>query len=190
MWARVAAHLVAICTLPSAVWRLGIIVEFPVGYDEAWIHRSRLDTVFGDVRMILLCVVSELLALLAFGLVQRWGEVVPPWLPPLRGRRIPTWLPTVLAIAGGIGLTVIWTGGVAYAAVTGATFDTGTAPGLPTTVQLVAYAPMTVWGPLLLALAVHYCRRRVRHQGPANADAQGPAADQPAAGRYSTSTWG
>ncbi|MQA81703.1 MAG: hypothetical protein GEV10_25035 [Streptosporangiales bacterium] len=160
-WARVAAHLIAVCTLPSAVWRLGIIVQFPFGYDAAWIHRSRLDTVFGDVRMILLCIVSELLALLAFGLVQRWGEVVPPWLPPLRGRRIPTWIPTVLAAVGGVGLTAIWTGGVAYAALTGTTFDVGTEPGLPTTVQLVSYAPMVIWGPLLLALTIHYCRRRV-----------------------------
>lgn len=40
------------------------------------------------------------------------------------------------------------------------TFDADTAPGVPTTVQLVAYAPMASWGPLLLALTIHHARRR------------------------------
>lgn len=158
-WARICAHLIALCTVPAALWRIGIVAGIPYGYDQAWIHRSRLDTTFGDLRMIALCVVSEALALLAFGLVQRWGEIMPPWTP-MHGRRIPAWAPTVLAGMGAIGLIMVWTFGVAYAAATGTTFDADTAPGVPTTVQLVAYAPMAIWGPLLLALTIHYARRR------------------------------
>lgn len=159
-WARVAAHTIALCTVPAAIWRLGIVAQLPVGYDQSWIRRSQLDTVFGGFRMVLLSVVSELLALLAFGLVQRWGEVTPSWVPGLGGKWIPAWLPFVLATTGGVGLTLIWTVGVPYAFVSGATFDAEAQPGLPNTVQQIAYAPMVVWGPLLVALALHYRKRR------------------------------
>lgn len=176
-WARLAARAIALCTIPSAIWRIGIVAQVPAGYDQSWIHRSQLDTVFGGFRMVLLCVVSELLALLAFGLVQRWGEVMPSWVPGLGGKWIPAWLPVVLATIGGIGLTMIWTIGVVYAVVSGATFDHEAQPGLPNTVQQVAYAPMIVWGPLLLSLAVHYrLRRRLLHPA-----ARDDTTDQPSA---------
>ncbi|WP_152362672.1 hypothetical protein [Microlunatus speluncae] len=155
------AHLITLLTLPSALWRLGIAagIDWP-GYDLAWITRSRLDTPFGAFRMVLLSLISELLALLALGLVQRWGEVVPPWIPVLRGRVINRWLPTLLAITGGAGLIMVWTFGVPYAAITGTAFDAGMDRGFPLTVQLISYAPMVLWGPCLLLLAISYLRRR------------------------------
>lgn len=159
-WARTAAHVIALCTVPSALWRLGIALGVPVGYDLGWIQRSALDTPFGALRMIALSVLTELLALLAFGLVHRWGETMPPWTLRLRDRAIRAWLPTAAATAGALVLTAVWTFGVPFAALTGTTFDAGTAPGPATIVQLVAYAPMMLWGPLLLALAIHYWRRR------------------------------
>lgn len=36
-------------------------------------------------------------ALLTLGLVQRWGEIVPRWLPFLGGRRVPVWFAVVPA---------------------------------------------------------------------------------------------
>lgn len=164
-WARTAAHVIAVCTIPASLWRLGIVLGVPVGYDLAWIRRSGLDTAFGGFRMVALCVLSELLALLAFGLVQRWGEVGPPWAFGLRGRAIPSWVPSSVAAVGALALIAVWTVGVPYAALSGTTFDAGTEPGPATAVQLAAYAPMVLWGPLLLALAVHHRERRRRGGG-------------------------
>ncbi|MFB6725931.1 hypothetical protein ACFCV3_37520 [Kribbella sp. NPDC056345] len=147
-WAPLAAHIIALCTLPSALWRIGIIVGFPVGYDTGWIRRSELDTLHGGLYLTFLCVLSEVLALLAFGLIQRWGETVPRLVA------------VVPAAAGALGLIAVWTVGVPVAAITGTTFDSEMAAGTATTVQLLAYAPMAVWGPLLAALTWQYWHRR------------------------------
>jgi hypothetical protein len=159
-WARRAAHVIALCTLPATLWRLGIIVGVPVGYDPGWIERSELNTLDGAIYLLALCVVSEVLALGSFGLVQRWGELMPPWTLWLSGRRIPRVVPTVIAGVASAMLTIVWTGGVLFAAFTSSTFDERMTAGTATTVQLLAYAPMMLWGPLLGGLAVHYWRRR------------------------------
>lgn len=158
-WAILAAHTIAWCTIPSALWRIGIIVGIPHVYDQGWISRSHLDTPFGAVRMIMLCLISEGLALLAFGMVQRWGEVAPPWLGPLAGRRIPKRLPVILAGAGCIGLCLVWTIGVPMAWIAKTPFDPGMNWGTASMIQLATYLPMIIWGPLLAALTVQYARR-------------------------------
>ncbi|GAA0606620.1 hypothetical protein HPO96_01620 [Kribbella sandramycini] len=91
---------------------------------------------------------SEALALLAFGLIQRWGELVP---------RAAAVVPAALGAAA---LTAIWTVGVPVAALTGAMFDAEMTTGTATTVQLVAYAPMALWGPLLGTLTAQHWKRR------------------------------
>lgn len=160
-WARRAAHLIALCTIPSALWRIGIILGVPIGYDQAWINRSELDTTGGTAYLLFLCVLSEALALLAFGLVSPWGETCPRWTGPLAGKPIPCLLAVVPAALGSLALCAIWTIGVPYAAVTGTPFDPAMTTGPAVAVQLVAYAPMVVWGPLLAALTRHYWVRRV-----------------------------
>lgn len=162
-WAPVAAHIIALCTLPSALWRIGIIVGFPAGYDTGWIRRSELDTLHGALYLLFLCALSEALALLSFGLIQRWGETIPHWVPGrLAGRPLPRAVAAVPAALGSLSLIAVWTVGVPVAALTGSTFDADMATGTATTVQLIAYTPMVVWGPLLAALTWHYWRRRLR----------------------------
>lgn len=162
LWARTAAHVISLVTLPAALWRVGIIVGVPWGYDRAWIERSRLDTLDGAVYLLGLSVASELFALTAYALVQRWGEVTPPWVWPWHGRAIPPWLPVACGVLGGILLTAMWTVGTLWVVLSGTPFDAQMQLGVATTVQLVAYAPMAVWGPLLLILSLHYARRRMR----------------------------
>ncbi|WP_129663846.1 hypothetical protein [Phytoactinopolyspora endophytica] len=161
-WAIRAAHVISLVTLPAALWRLGIIVGIPWGYDRAWIERSQLDTLDGAAYLLGLSVVSEIAALCSYALVQRWGEVMPPWAWPLRGWAIPAWLPAVCGVLGGVAMTAMWTVGTAVLAMSGTAFDSQMEPGAATTVQLLAYAPMVVWGPLLLALSFQYSRRRAR----------------------------
>ena len=75
---RLAAYAVVLVVLPSSVWRLPA-----AAFDSGRGLGERTYVVF-------LSVVSEALAFTAFGLIARWGEVFPRWLPLLRGRRVPT----------------------------------------------------------------------------------------------------
>lgn len=158
-WANRAAHLIAYCTIPSALWRIGIILGVPMIYDHDWITRSRLDTLSGALYLLGLCLLSEILALLAFGLVRPWGEITPRWLGPAGGRRIPRLLPILIAGAAAVALCIVWTVGVPVAAITQTPFDPQATWGTASAVQLATYAPMMLWGPLLGALVIHYASR-------------------------------
>lgn len=169
-WARTAAHVVPLLVLPSSVWRIA------VGTFHAPIARGDLDVgntpsgVSGlpiELYVIVLSIVSELLAFTAIGLVAKWGEVFPRWIPVLRGRRVPPLLAIVPASLGATILTLLWTW-MAIAMTMGLRIDGGpassTAPislddwqGILAT---VAYAPLLLWGPLLGALTIGYWKRR------------------------------
>ena len=71
-WATTAAHLVALCALPSGRWRIPLALGFSMGMlegggAEAHVHRWESLYVIG------LSVVLESLALLTLGLVAPWG---------------------------------------------------------------------------------------------------------------------
>ena len=48
------------------------------------------------------------LVLLTLGLVQRWGEVVPRWIPRVGGKPVPPMLAVVPAATGDFALTMLW----------------------------------------------------------------------------------
>jgi hypothetical protein len=121
------------------------------------------------VYVILLSVVSELLAFTAVGLVSRWGEVFPRWIPVLRGRRVPVLFAVVPAALGAAVLTLLWTW-MAVSMSLGLRID-GSPQGAASPVSfgdwkgllaVAAYAPLLLWGPLLGAVTISYWRRR-RH---------------------------
>lgn len=157
-WAVWAAHAVPLCILPSAVWRAAYVVT---GHDPS-------DTPLWYP--LLLSAASMGLGLLTLGLVHSWGEVVPPWVPLLGGRRVPTLAAVVPAVLGATALIAI-TASVTYNwftldaipvenAVDG---DRRPLSERPEAVWVVwAYTPMAAWGPLLLAVAAAYYRRRSR----------------------------
>ncbi|GAA3381906.1 hypothetical protein [Cryptosporangium minutisporangium] len=156
-WAVLAAYAIPICVLPAGLWRIGAIAfRQSAGPGEA-------------IYVAFLSVVSELVAFTAVGLVARWGEVVPGWVPGLRGRRIPPWVPTLAAAAGASALTALWT--AAAVAVVRNRSITGGALADPSAVPWAAddlhsylfaacYAPLVLWGPLLGAVTVAYWARR------------------------------
>ncbi|KAB1909939.1 hypothetical protein [Micromonospora sp. AMSO31t] len=148
-WAVRAAHLIPLLVLPSGLWRIALVAGLPIG--------SPVDPGPGEsVYIVSLSLVSEGLALLSLGLVRPWGEVFPGWLPLVGGRRVPPPFAVTVATTGAVALTLIW----AYAAW-----------GLPANgndlnftpagfaLLLACYAPLLLWGPLLLALAWSYHRR-------------------------------
>ena len=169
-WARIAAYTVTFLVLPSSIWRI-LAFTFHVPLVDA---HSRGADINGDlpdgfpleVYVVLLSLGSELLAFTAVGLVARWGEVFPRWLPVLRGHRVPIAVAVVPAAIGSLVLTLLWS----WATVTsifGKTMQWGDIESGPFAeidwqfyVAGVAYAPLVAWGPLLAVLTVAYYRRR------------------------------
>jgi hypothetical protein len=156
-WARAAAYVVPLLTVPSGLWRLALALDVPGMPDPGQPAGQRLYMVF-------LSLLAEGLALLTLGLVQPWGEVLPRWIPLLGRRRIPPLAAVIPAALGAAGVTTI----VAYAAynafVRGMIENLGT-PGQQRVVA-ACYAPLVAWGPLLGAVTVAYYRRRRGGGGP------------------------
>ncbi|MFF9511893.1 hypothetical protein ACF1BU_00330 [Streptomyces sp. NPDC014724] len=119
--------------------------------------------------MVILSILSEALAFLAFGLIARWGEVWPSWIPGLRGRRVPIAAAVIPAGFGALILTAMWSWGLVTAAFGVTAQLRPLPPDNPLTLHdwhsalmLAAYAPLVLWGPLLGALTIAYWRRRAR----------------------------
>ncbi|MEU8773457.1 hypothetical protein [Streptomyces sp. NPDC048606] len=164
-WAVRVAHAIPLCVLPSGLWRVALVLGL-AGYDADYRW-----AVWERPYVIGLSVVSEGLALLALGLVRPWGEVVPGWVPELRGRRIP--IPAVVVPAA-LGAALIMT--LCAYGVLNQIFgfveplnDNG--DGFPTSgpaawALWTTYAPLLAWGPLLAILTVAYHRRRRTDDAP------------------------
>jgi hypothetical protein len=169
-WAMLAAYAAALTTVPSTVWRIaGFVLDAPLVVDDTGPREGHGPVLFdGPAYIFTLSAVSEVLAVLALGLVCRWGEVWPRWVPGLGGRRVPVMAAVVPA---GLGATALLVFPYALVMIASGRMVDGTpaAPitaGWQTPVFWVAYLPLAAWGPLLGVLTVHYYRRR---RGPAPA---------------------
>lgn len=152
-WARVAAHAAALTPLPSALWRLSLVLGFSSGFTAQGL--VDLDVAgLGWIYLMVLSVLSEAVALLTLGLVQPWGDAVPRWLPYLCGRLIPAKPVVVTASVGAALLTLLWTQLLFW---WHTPHPDMTAAG--TNVVGLLYLPMVAWGPLLAAVTVSYARR-------------------------------
>jgi hypothetical protein len=154
--ARVVAHLIPLVVMPSAVWRTVLSFGVPLGFDRALLEADHIPG-WGTLQLAFLTILTEALALASFALVRPWGEVVPHWVPRLRGRRIPPKVVTVPAATGAVVLTLIWTFAIA-GLFTGRTDEVSGAGWLA--LIIACYIPAVAWGPLLLWLTVDYHRRR------------------------------
>lgn len=158
-WRRLA-HALALITLPSGLWRIALVAGLPVASTAVILPFSE------RVQIVSLSLVAEVLALLSLGLVQRWGEVLPHWLPLIGGRPIHRLAATVPAALGAVALTWVWT----FAAVNllARTSSGALDHFFPTVAQkailLACYLPLLAWGPLLAVLTVAYFRRRTPTQ--------------------------
>lgn len=168
-WARIAAYAIPLAVLPSSIWRIAVctfgapIADVSIaggqGNLPSWLPLAAF--------VILLSITSELLAFTAVGLVSAWGEVIPRWIPGLRGRKVPalaavipaalgaavlTMLCTWFAISHALGLTI-----QGHALTANAILNFDDWKGV---LAVMAYAPLLLWGPLLGVVTVAYWRRR------------------------------
>ncbi len=108
-WGRIAVYVALIAPVIYAAtryaWALGIFWGIT---PENWKAGQARGTWTGGLFLATFGLVGGLLML---GLVQRWGETVPRWIPGLAGRRVPIWLAvipaaivSVLLIVGGVAI--------------------------------------------------------------------------------------
>ena len=152
-WATVAAHVAALTPLPAALWRFALVFGYRAGYTEQGFDALNVRG-WGVLSLIMLSALTETAALLTLGLVQRWGEIVPRWIPFIGGRAVHLKAVVISAAVGATILIALWTQlllwwNVAHAGMTA----TGA------TVVGVFYLPLVAWGPLLAAVTVSYHRR-------------------------------
>ena len=155
-WARRAATLIVLTTVPSGLWRVAMAVGVPVGVDDAYRRANYGFPGRGTAYVFGLTLLLVSLALLGTGLVRRWGEVTPRWIPLVGGRRVPPLAAIIPAGVGAAALTLLWTTVFLGA---GEIFDVYGLTGAARDVVVACYAPLLLWGPLLAALTVSYGRR-------------------------------
>ncbi|WP_069817420.1 hypothetical protein [Streptomyces sp. TP-A0874] len=155
-WARITAHLAVLVTLPAGLWRIAMGIGIPVGYSDE-VLRSVYDVPgAGTFANIGISVCQECVALLTLGLVSRWGEVVPRWIPFLGGKRVHPLAGTIPAALGAAALTVIALSQLLlWDSVTDSALQ-----GTGRTVMGWCYLPLILWGPLLGLVTISYYRRR------------------------------
>jgi hypothetical protein len=155
-WARNAAFLAVLTPLPSSLWRLPMAWGWMMGFAPS--TRKVLHVPgWGSLYIVSLTVFSEIFAYLTLGMVRSWGEVWPRWVPRLRGRRIPIKAAVIPALIGAA-MVMFYSAGLIH------NMFVNPEPDAPHGLAVVAldacYAPIIAWGPLLVALTVHYYRRR------------------------------
>ncbi|THA28172.1 hypothetical protein E6W17_41320 [Streptomyces sp. A1547] len=152
-WAAAAAQAMPLVALPVCLWRLPIAFGYGMGGEVLPPSPWNIPYVVG------LSVLSEAFALLSLGLVRRWGEVVPAWIPKLGSRRIPPFAAILPGTISGLFFTALMVHWVFGA------FRLGGADGFPyaegwDVLAMTVSGLFTLWGPLLLALTFAYHRRR------------------------------
>ncbi|MEW2144385.1 hypothetical protein AB0869_16405 [Micromonospora vinacea] len=111
-WAYVAVALPVVgWAVPHALWVLGV----RVGISERALNDIERD--LSTPTGVAVTLVPPLAGLLVLGLVQRWGQQFPRWLPGLRGRQVPRRLAVIPA--GVVALTLVTYGVLSIAVLVG-----------------------------------------------------------------------
>lgn len=142
-WGRVAVVVAALCALPYGLLRMTWLTPWPVGMDAAELAAVPEMRLHG----LLLGTAALAGAVLTTGLVARWGEVWPRWMPVVRGRPVPL---AAAVVPGGL-VAALFT--VAAPAMTIMAVASGE-------LWLLIVFPFVVWGPALGIAVLGYAVRR------------------------------
>ncbi len=144
-WGRRATIVAALCPLPYALIRMTWLTPWPQGLGPG--DASMLD--HGGIRVFGVCLGLAALggAWLTLGLISRWGEVWPGWLPGLRGRPVP--VPAAVVPAAVVALVLC---AASVSLIVMSVRDGGP--------WLILAIPVPIWGPSLALATYAYYRRR------------------------------
>ncbi|WP_138894164.1 hypothetical protein [Streptomyces chryseus] len=152
VWARRAAHAIALCAVPSGLWRVAMASGVHVGYSDQVLRDMYGIPGWGIAYVVGLSVLAELAALFPLLLVSdRWR--------PLRPRALSAFAWTA---SGVLLLVALWQLVVAFAVES----QTYLASGAAQTVWVAAFAPLFAIPALMTAVTWSYAKRH-RAQGPA-----------------------
>jgi hypothetical protein len=157
-WALRLAYALPLLLLPSCLWRLPFAFDFTMGQ----VQDTRMPGLAISIPYVFgLSILTEVAALASIGLVSRWGETFPTWVPIVGGKRVPPMVVIIPATIGGLVMTCV-------TAMMGLTWF-GVIEGVPyenlwwEALAKTAIAPIAVWGPTVLALTAAYHVRRRPH---------------------------
>jgi hypothetical protein len=160
-WGRWVTWVAVAAPLPYAATRLAWALGVPLGVPDEFMALYQADYVAKGVGLWRFTLGGMALggSILTMGLIQRWGEVFPHWIPLLAGRRVPPPLAivpaTLVALAVTVASVTIWSGAAAGGIDLGLTGDSWGLGG-----------PMLVWPvwgiSLGAATLAYHLRRRGR----------------------------
>lgn len=152
-----------LATVPSAVWRVLMIVGLMPGTQELRQFEIAGDPALAYGYVFALSVVQLTTGFLTIGLVRPWGE-------RFLGRRVPITPVLVVATLGGLAVVWLFDIGIIGALLAGQRPDAGLVSGVPLAIMVACYAPILLWGPLELLATVGYWLRRRRPARPESGD--------------------
>ncbi|GAA1783988.1 hypothetical protein [Streptomonospora arabica] len=157
-WGSVAVYVAMAPPLLYAATRFAWWLGIPIGITREFLREGQADGSWTSGAF--LAGFATVGAVLTLGLVQRWGEVFPRWVPGLAGRRVPVALAVVPACVVAV---LVFVGGIAmvsgYAAMAGGAADASGPFGAAVLAGLIAVL-FPVWGAALAAAALAYHLRR------------------------------
>jgi hypothetical protein len=87
-WGRRAVHVAVAVPIGYAVTRWAFALDVPLGVTREGLHKEAAESPGIWLAGALLATMGAGGAILTLGLVQRWGEVYPRWIPHLRGKPV------------------------------------------------------------------------------------------------------
>jgi hypothetical protein len=145
-WVVAATVVAALCPLPYALVRFSWLTPWAIGLDD------RMDSFATRIQGASLGFAGLVGAILTLGLISRWGETFPRWVPLVGGRAVPVWLAVVPGLTVATVVCVSAPGLVAH--------WFGTRPVVDAVVSTL-FVPAPLWGPLLgVAVVAYWLRRR------------------------------
>lgn len=145
VWARRAAHAIALCAVPSGLWRIAMASGVYVGYSDQVLREVFDIPGWGIAYVVGLSVLAELAALLPLLLVSdRWRPLRPGVLAPL------AWTGSGILI-----LVTLWQLVVAFTVESQTYLASGTAQ----TVWGFVFAPLLAVPVLVTAVTWSYAKR-------------------------------
>ncbi|MHB1134897.1 MAG: hypothetical protein ACYC4L_21205 [Chloroflexota bacterium] len=160
-WGRWATGIAVIVPLVYAATRLAWALGIPLGLNEEFFRQGQAEGTFAaGASLAAVAIVGSALTL---GLVQRWGEVFPHWLPGVGGRPVP---PALAVVPASIVAVLVTNAGLTF----WRRVLLGTTSFSLTGGDWAALAPELLWPLWGVALGAatlaYYLRRRPVHNAP------------------------